>query len=107
MARKTWVQHPETGELIPKEEYVRDGGSAYIQGDIEPFVSPITGETITSRSRLRAHNAQHNVTDSRDYSHEFLMARSQKRINEMTGNTPQAKRERIDLIKRELARHGR
>ncbi len=106
MTRRSWVQHPETGKLIPKEEYVRDGGSAYIQGDIEPFVSPITGETITSRSHLRAHNHRHGVTDSRDYSDDFLVKRSHQRIAEMTGQTKAAKQERINLIKEALQKHG-
>jgi len=107
MTRKSWVQDPETGKLIPKEEYQRYGPtSAAIQGDIEPFVSPVDGQHITSRSQLRAHNARHGVTDSRDYSHDFLMDRSTKRINQMTGKTPQAKQERISLIKEALLRHG-
>lgn len=106
--RKTWVQDPETGKLIPREEYCahKDGYPA-IQGDIEPFVSPVDGSVISSRSRLRAHNARHGVTDSRDYSDAFLRARSERRVKEMTGQTANAKQERINLIKRELAKHGR
>lgn len=109
MSRKTWVQDPETGKLVPKHEYNRrlSRDTAAIQGDIEPFVSPITGATITSRSVLRDHNRTHGVTDSRDYSHSFIAERSTKRINEMTGNNPVAKQERRELIMRELAKHGR
>ena len=109
MTRKTWVQDPETGKLVPKHEYSRRAGdkSAVVQGDIEPFVSPITGKTITSRSLLRAHNAEHGVTDSRDYSDAYLRRRSEARINEMTGNTAAAKQERRELIMSELAKHGR
>ena len=109
MSRKTWVQDPDTGKLVPKHEYVRRGGnaSAAVQGDIEPFVSPVTGKTITSRSVLRDHNRTHGVTDSRDYSDSFLAERSTKRINEMIGRTPEAKQERRELIMRELAKHGR
>ena len=94
---------------MPKHEYVRRSGpeSAAIQGDIEPFVSPITGQTITSRSVLRDHNYTHGVTDSRDYSDSFLAERSAKRVNEMTGNNPVAKQERRELIMRELEKHGR
>ena len=94
---------------MPKHEYIRrpDGASATIQGDIEPFVSPISGKTITSRSLLRDHNREHGVTDSRDYSDSFLAGRSEQRVNEMTGNTSAAKQERRDLIMKELAKHGR
>lgn len=109
MTRKTWVQDPQTGKLVPKHAYQRREGNktAVVQGDIEPFISPITGETITSRSVLRDHNRTHGVTDSRDYSDSFLIERSTKRINEMTGRTPAAKQERRELIMREMAKHGR
>lgn len=113
MSRKTWIQHPLTGKLVPKEDYVsgRSGGNGgrehLIQNDIEPFVSPIDGSHITSRSHLRTHNAKHGVTDSRDYSHDFMLRRSAKRVAEMTGQTSAAKRERRELIKREIAKYER
>ena len=108
MSRKTWVQDPETGKLVPKHEYNRRPrrDAPAIQGDIEPFISPITRVAITSRNMLRDHNRTHGVTDSRDYSDSFLAERSTKRVNEMTGNNPAAKQERRELIIRELAKHG-
>ena len=101
--KKSWVQDPETGKLVPKEEW-RDKGpdSPTVLGDIEAFVSPIDGSHITSRSRLRAHNKLHGVTDSRDYSDSFLRERSAKRINEMTGQPKEARADRIALIRREM-----
>jgi hypothetical protein len=103
MARQTWVQDPETGKLIPKEEYRRESQtSAYIQGDISSFVSPIDGTPITDRGQLRRHMAQHGVTNSADYSESFLLDRSQKRVAAMTGTTRKDKAERIDLIRRAL-----
>ena len=106
MAKRSWVQDPITGKLIPKEEWngQRTGG-VNIQGDIDPFISPIDGRTISSRSHLRAHNAQHGVTDSRDYSADFLRGRSDKRVKEMTGNTKAAQSERRELIMRELSKY--
>lgn len=94
---------------MPKHEYVRrsSNASATVQGDIEPFISPITGKTITSRSLLRDHNREHGVTDSRDYSGAYLAGRSEQRINEMTGKTHAARQERRELISRELEKHGR
>ena len=108
MSRQTWVQDPVTGKLVPKGEYVRRShdASASIQGDIEPFVSPITGTVIPSRSALREHNREHGVTDSRDYSSEYMLARSNRRVAEAQGRTEQGKNERIQLIQRELAKHG-
>ena len=102
MSRKSWVQDPKTGKLIPKEEYRNEPTGHYVQGDIEPFVSPIDKGVISSRSQLRVHNARHGVTDSRDYSHDFMLKRSQQRVAEMTGQTKEAKNERRDLIRRAI-----
>ena len=47
MARRTWVQDPDTGKLIPKAEYRRGKDyQHYVQGDIEAFVSVIDGSVI-------------------------------------------------------------
>ena len=109
MTRKTWVQDPHTGKLIPKDQYVRrsDNASATIQGDIEPFVSPIDGKTISSRSVLRQHHREHGVTDARDYSHEYMLDRSGRRAKAALGQTAEAKQERITLIRQELEKHDR
>lgn len=109
MSRKSWVQDPVTGKLIPKELYVRcpNNASAAIQGDIEPFVSPIDGRAISSRSVLRQHHIEHGVTDSRDYSHQYMLDRSTRRTQAALGQTAQAKKERITLIRQELEKHGR
>ena len=109
MTRKTWVQDPHTGKLIPKELYVRrsDNATAAVQGDIEPFVSPIDWRTITSRSVLREHHNHHGTTDARDYSHEYMLDRSSRRAKAALGQTAEAKQERITLIRQELEKHGR
>ena len=102
-----WIQDSETGKLIPAEEYhAQDNDAPLIQGDIEPFVSPVDGSVISSRSQLRRHNAQHGVTDSRDYSPEFLAKRSKERDDALTGNTPQAKKERIEALKHAADQHN-
>ena len=109
MSRKSWVQDPVTGKLIPKEDYVRrpDHATATVMGDIEPFVSPITKELVSSRSQLRQHNRDHGVTDSRDYSSEFMLDRANKRAAAALGQTPEAKQDRINLIRKELDKYGR
>jgi hypothetical protein len=104
---KSWIQDPVTNKLVPKEEYYRRESRAhFVQGDIEAFVSPITQETITDRGQLRRHMAEHGVTDSRDYSPEFLHKRRIERENIMTGNTEAARQDRIRLITRELDKRG-
>ena len=109
MTRKTWIQDPTTGKLVPKHAYNRRpaNASASIQADIEPFVSPIDGSTISSRSILRQHHADHGVTDSRDFSHEYMLDRSNRRAEAALGQTAEAKQERINLIRRELDKHDR
>lgn len=39
-----------------------------IIGDIEPFVSPVDGSLISSRSVLRDHMRQHGLAHTQDYS---------------------------------------
>lgn len=64
MTRKTWVQDPITLKLIPKEEYEpRPQAGFFVQGDIQPYKSMITGEMITSRSHHRAHLRQHGCIE--------------------------------------------
>lgn len=108
--RGSWVQHPITLELIPRDEYVpppsRDRKDFYVQGDIEPFVSPITKEVINSRSQLRAHMKEHGVTNIQDYSTETLKKNNFRRNAEMTGHTKEAKQERIRLLNEELQKRG-
>lgn len=106
MTRKTYIQHPITHKLIPKEDYVPPYRGTMVMGDIEAFVSPITKEVITSRSRLRDHNKEHGVTDSRDYSPEYMAKKNLERENNLIGNTPQAHKERIECVKQTLEKFG-
>jgi hypothetical protein len=103
----SWVQHPVTGEFILKEEYGGYESSApCVHGSIEPIVSPIDGSVIGDRKRLREHNLRHGVTCTDDYSPEYIAKRAKLRDDTMTGNTPQARRERVDLIKKTLHDFG-
>lgn len=107
MTTRSWVQHPITGKLIPRAEYVRPGPRThYVQGDIESFVSPVTKEVISDRGKLRDHMREHGITNSSDYSPEFLHDRRLKREAEMTGQTEAAREERKALLREELNRRG-
>lgn len=98
MARRTWVQDPDTGKLIPKEKYRRGKDyQHYVQGDVEAFVSPIDGSVIDDRGKLRRHNARHGVTDSRDYSQEFLQSTRERRHREQERD---GRVDRIETIRR-------
>lgn len=64
MTRKTWVQCPKTLKLIPKEEYQpRESAGFFVVGDIQPYKSMITGETIQGRRQHREHLRQHGCIE--------------------------------------------
>ncbi len=44
----------------------------YVQGDIEPYKSMITGEMITSRSQHRDHMRQHGVMEAGNEQKYFM-----------------------------------
>lgn len=108
--RGSWVQHPITHELIPKEEY--NSPSDYnhknimVMGDIEPFISPITKEVISGRRKLRAHMREHGVTNIGDYSTDTLKKNNLERNAKITGSTKEARQERIALLNEALREKG-
>ena len=104
--KKTWVWDEKQGKLVPKGTQKRAPNGAYIIKALDPFVSPITNELITDRSQLRSHNKEYGVTDSRDYSNEFIQKRRIERDDTMTGNNPTARAERRELINQELEKNG-
>jgi hypothetical protein len=63
--RIRYIQDPVTFKLIPADEYHGPSIStaSYIQPDIQPYKSMITGEMITSRSKHREHLRQHNCIE--------------------------------------------
>lgn len=64
MTRKSWVQDPETLELVPKDERVPSTSEApFIVGDIAPYRSMITGEVIPGRRQHREHLRQHGCIE--------------------------------------------
>lgn len=65
MTRKTWIQDPVTGELIPKDDYHGPSASkgAYIVPDIQGYKSMATGEWISSRSEHREHLKRHGLIE--------------------------------------------
>lgn len=100
--RKSYVQI--NGKLIPKEKahLYNERTGVMIQPDIEPFKSPITGETIRGRTHLREHMKRHGVTGSSDYSPEYYKKKHIERSREILGQTKRARQERIELIKKAM-----
>lgn len=105
--RSHYVFDQVTGEMVRKQDYVRTEPTApVVHGNIKEFISPITREMIHDRKQLRNHNKQHGVTDSRDYSPEFMKKAEHARHDVMTGNTKQAKNERIEMLNEALRKQG-
>ena len=102
--RTTYVFCHKRKKMVPKgEEYNQLGQqSPSIQGPLEPFVSPITGEVISSREQLRRHHREHGTTDARDYSPEFLQRREDERQLRARGAHPDDRADRIRHLKRAM-----
>jgi hypothetical protein len=92
-----FVYDKDQKKCVKKQETNISG--YHIQGDIEPFISPIDKTVITGRAALRAHNKRHGVTDIRDYGPEWFKRRGKEKDADRLGQTKAAKQERIDLFK--------
>jgi hypothetical protein len=65
--RRKYRYNAETKEM----EEITDGPKyvgGIIMGDIEPFISPVDGSCISSRSVLRDHMRQHGLAYTDDYN---------------------------------------
>ncbi len=54
---KRFIQHPQTGELIPRDAYQQSQQrtSWQVMPDIAPYISQIDGHIVPSRNAHRAH----------------------------------------------------
>lgn len=108
MARKSWVQHPETGKLIPKEEYVRptSNPSAFVRGDNVEFVSPVDNSVVSGQKALREHNARNGVVDSREYGGHFCDAQAKaRRESVFVEGSGFDKKARVEAVKKAIYEH--
>jgi Fic family protein len=74
-----------------------------IQQDITPFVSPIDGTVISSRSNLREHMKRHDVVLADDYK-EHREAKAKERQSRIAGTHPEVRAERIRNISESFER---
>ena len=109
----SWVVHPDTGEVVPRSEYNpprRGSASASILRSPDAFVSTIDGTVISDRAQLRRHNEMHGVANLSDYGENngagYFERKASERESVLAGNTPRAKRERIETIKTAIQKHG-
>ena len=105
MAR--YIQDPQTLKLVPADEYRPPAPKAHaVLPDIEPFVSPVDGKPVTSRSKLREHQRQYDVRQHGEYGEnngaEFFARKTAERYQRMHGNTKEQRLERINDVRRAL-----
>lgn len=70
-----YIQHPETHELIPFDQYERPRSYSHapnIMSDINPYRSIVTGEWITSRSKHRQHLKDTNCIEVGNEKPDFM-----------------------------------
>jgi len=100
--RRTYRQDPETREFYEVTRSRRAPAAVVVIGDIEPFQSPITGEAIGSRRALRAHNAEHDVVQHREFGDnegvDYIERAQTERIQRLRGQTERDRRERLAAI---------
>lgn len=80
--RKRYIQHPETGELIPAEDYIPPRVKThFIAPDIQPYKSMQTGEMIGSRSHHREHLRRHQLIEVGNEVNHMLTGFKRKGID--------------------------
>jgi len=97
-----WRQtiNPETGksQFIPIDEVARRQSGAYLQGDIQSFVSPVDGSVISDRKQLREHNLRHGVVNSAEFSHAFNERKAKERERAAANDRKAVKRELYERL---------
>lgn len=61
--RTRYIQHPQTGELIPASQYRQTSRSHFVKPDAEGYQCPITGKWIEGRRQHRNNLARHNCLE--------------------------------------------
>jgi len=75
-------KHSANINVEPKKKYPdcrADFGFPSLMQDITPFVSPIDGTEITSRSKLKAHEQRHGVRQCGDFRKGEIVSKLKKR----------------------------
>ena len=103
MPRQNYVQHPKTGKLVRAEDVdwprYRFKRSYQIMPDIDPFVSPVDGSVVSSRSTLRAHNDRNDVVNFHEFDGHWEK-KAKERADFMNGKSKEHKKDVLrDVIK--------
>ena len=98
MSRQSFIQHPITHELIPKDQYVRPKSvqAAAVFGDIEPFISSVDKTLVSGRKSMEEHNRRNNVVSAADLTPEVVERMQKERDKPPSRKEVQARREQIN-----------
>ena len=92
---ETLVYCKEQKKMIPKSEAIYENRAGFaIHAGFEEFRSTVDGSIISDRAQLAAHNRRNGVTNSSDYSPEYMAKKIAAREADRIGATKAAKQER-------------
>lgn len=84
--KQVWNEEEQKSEFIPLDEAAaRHPSSAYVQGDIETFRSPIDGAVISDRKQLREHCKRHGVVQQSEFDDNHFKRKAAERARLYTG----------------------
>ena len=89
--------------LVPIDEAARERDGVAIQGDFEPFISPIDRTVISGRKQYREHCEKHNVVPAQEFDTAYYHRKAVERRKALEGEhsteeTFRRKQEIYDLI---------
>ena len=104
MPKKTYRYNPKSKEMELVYDSERVEHQHYVRGDIEPFVSPINGAVIGSRSDLRRHMKTHGVVPTAELCQKELSRKAEDRRQMAAGVHPAQKAARIEALRNSFER---
>lgn len=98
--RRRLRYNPETKEMEEITSNATREKFGMVLPDIEPFVSPVDGSVISSRSHLREHMRQHGLAHTEDFSKPggFWDKKRQERADYLAGKIdPHSKKRKSQM----------
>lgn len=98
--RRRFRYNEETKQMEEMGDVTQFRDAALVMGDIEPFVSPVDGTVISSRSHLREHMRQHGLAHVSDFDAPggYWDKKRQARADYLAGKTnPDSKRRKQQM----------
>lgn len=83
--KRTYVLNPLTNKFEEKHSRPRID-LHYVQDDVPPFVSPVDGSIVNSKSGLRNHNARNDVVNYQEFGDAHFERAAKEREKFYTGD---------------------